>query len=87
MEPGALGKEYADKEAICCEGERGDCMFVIQSGCAEALRSEDGAEIVIGDLSAGDIFGEMAIFDRQPRSATVGRRDRHACSPSTSGRF
>ncbi len=71
MEPGALGKEYADNEVICCEGERGDCMFVIQSGCAEALHREGGTEVVVGDLSAGDIFGEMAIFDRQPRSATV----------------
>jgi CRP-like cAMP-binding protein len=71
MQTGTLGKEYANNELICCEGERGDCMFVIQSGCAEALRHEGGTEVVVGDLSAGDIFGEMAIFDRQPRSATV----------------
>ncbi len=74
MEPGALGKEYADNEVICCEGERGDCMFVIQSGRAQALRLEGGTEVVVGELSAGDIFGEMAIFDRQPRSATVRAR-------------
>lgn len=71
MEPGTLGKEYADNEVICCEGEPGDCMYVIQSGHARALCRQDGAEIVIGNLSAGDIFGEMAIFDRRPRSATV----------------
>lgn len=71
MEPGALGKEYADNEIICCEGDRGDCMFIIQSGRAQALRQQNGTEVVVGNLSAGDIFGEMAIFDRQPRSATV----------------
>ena len=71
MEPGTLGKEYADREIICCEGEQGDCMFVIQSGRAQALRQQNGTEVVVGSLSAGDIFGEMAIFDRQPRSATV----------------
>ncbi len=71
MEPGALGKEYADREVICREGDRGDSMFVIQSGRAEAVRYNGGAEHVVGELKAGDVFGEMAIFDRQPRSATV----------------
>lgn len=71
MEPGTLGKEYADREVICCEGEPGDCMFVIQSGRAQAFCQQDGGEVVVGSLSAGDIFGEMAVFDRQPRSATV----------------
>jgi CRP-like cAMP-binding protein len=46
-------------------------MFVIQTGCAEVVREEGGSEVVIGELAAGDVFGEMAIFDKQPRSATV----------------
>lgn len=71
MEPGTLGKEYSDSEVICCEGDPGDCMYIIQSGHAQALRSDNGGEVVVGDLAPGDIFGEMAIFDRQPRSATV----------------
>ena len=71
MEGGALGKEYADGEVICRQGEPGDCMFVVQAGRAEALREEGGTKIVVGQLKAGDVFGEMAIFDRQPRSATV----------------
>jgi CRP-like cAMP-binding protein len=35
------------------------------------LREEDGAEVVVGELTTGDVFGEMAIFEREPRSATV----------------
>jgi CRP-like cAMP-binding protein len=71
MEAGALGREYADQEVVCCQGERGDCMYVIQTGRAEVLREEDGAEVVVGELTTGDVFGEMAIFEREPRSATV----------------
>jgi len=71
MELGALGKEYQDQEIICGQGAAGDCMFVIQAGRAQVLRTEGDREVVVGELSAGDVFGEMAIFDRQPRSASV----------------
>jgi len=71
VDAGALGKEYADAEIICRQGEPGDCMFVVQAGRAEVLREEDGKSVVVGQLKAGDVFGEMAIFDKQPRSATV----------------
>ena len=68
---GVLGKEYADRQEICRQGEMGDRMYVIQAGKAVVVREEAGREVVLGELKAGDIFGEMAIFDRQPRSATV----------------
>lgn len=71
MAEGALGKEYDDGEIICRQGERGECMYVVQSGRAQVLREETSGETPIGELAAGDIFGEMAIFDKQPRSATV----------------
>ncbi|HEU4758603.1 MAG TPA: cyclic nucleotide-binding domain-containing protein [Dehalococcoidia bacterium] len=71
MEAGTLGREYADRETICRQGEPGDFMFVIQAGKATVLREQDGAEVTVGQLTPGDVFGEMAIFDRQPRSATV----------------
>lgn len=71
MQEGALGREYADKEVICYQGETGNCMYVIQAGEATVLLEEAGGEVVIGRLTTGDIFGEMAIFDRQSRSATV----------------
>jgi len=71
MEPGALGKEYADQEVICCQGEPGDWMYVIQAGQAVVVHEKDGTEVAVGELEVGDVFGEMAIFDRQPRSATV----------------
>lgn len=66
-----LGREYSDGEAICVQGEIGDRMFVVQTGHVEVAVEESGAEHIVGTLTSGDVFGEMAIFDRQPRSATV----------------
>jgi CRP-like cAMP-binding protein len=71
MEAGTLGREYLDGEVICRQGELGDCMYVVQAGRVIVARDGDKSEVVIAQLKAGDIFGEMAIFDRQPRSATV----------------
>ena len=73
---GALGRELADGEVLCRQGEIGDRMFVLQSGAAEVLHEEGGHEVVVGELAKGDIFGEMAIFDRRPRSATVRAKGR-----------
>lgn len=71
MEQGILGREYADGEVICRQGEPGQCMYVIQAGEVTVYREEGDVEIPIRTLKAGDIFGEMAIFEPQPRSATV----------------
>ncbi len=71
MDRGELGREYRDGEAICHQGEVGNRMYVIQSGCVEVLREENGTEVLVAELGGGDVFGEMAIFDRKPRSATV----------------
>ena len=71
MEEGALGKEYYDREIICLQGEIGDCLYVVQVGQVEVVHEESGHEVVIANLRPGAIFGEMAIIDRQPRSATV----------------
>jgi len=71
MSKGALGTEYGDGEVICRQGEPGDRMYVVQAGHALVVHEANGREIQLTELSAGDVFGEMAIFDRKPRSATV----------------
>lgn len=71
MDDGVLGREFADGAVICHQGDPGDRMYVIQAGRATVLREEGGVEVVVGELKSGDVFGEMSIFDRQPRSATV----------------
>ena len=71
MEIGALGKMYRDGEAIVCQGEAGDCMYVIQAGQAEVLQEKENQEVRLAVLGEGDVFGEMALFEREARSATV----------------
>jgi CRP-like cAMP-binding protein len=51
-------------------------MYVIQSGNVSILREEDNVEVVVGELGTGDVVGEMAIFEKQPRSATVRSKGR-----------
>jgi CRP-like cAMP-binding protein len=68
---GELGKVYADGEVIISEGDVGDCMFVIQSGRVEALTGSGDQEQRVAVLSGGEFFGEMALFDKEVRSASV----------------
>jgi CRP-like cAMP-binding protein len=71
MDEGVLGREYRDEEVIRRQGESGDRMYVVQSGRAQVLREAGNSQVIVGELGKGDVFGEMSIFDRQPRSATV----------------
>ncbi len=68
---GELGKVYEDGEVIIREGEMGDAMFVVQSGEVEVVRAGSSGEHRLGTLHGGDFFGEMALFDKTVRSATV----------------
>ena len=71
METGELGRVYEDGEVIVRQGDVGDCMYVIQDGEVEIISEENEDEILIATRSEGDFIGEMAIFDRDVRSATI----------------
>jgi CRP-like cAMP-binding protein len=71
MKSGELGKTYKDREVIIRQGEAGNCMYVIQSGEVEVLRHKDGVEVQLAIRKNGDFFGEMALFSREVRSATI----------------
>lgn len=71
MQSNELGSVYASGEPIVRQGEPGDCMYVIQSGEVEVVQSSSGSEQRLAILKAGDFFGEMSIFEREFRSATV----------------
>jgi len=72
MVGGALGKVYSDGQNIIQQGETGDSMYVVQGGRVEVLQgSSKAGEQHLAYLDAGDFFGEMAVFEKEVRSATV----------------
>ena len=71
MESSVLGKIYKDTEIIVKQGEPGDCMFVIQEGLVEVVNETDQGEVHLALRGKGEFFGEMAIFEKELRSATV----------------
>jgi CRP-like cAMP-binding protein len=68
---GALGRVYEDGEYVIRQGELGDCMYVIQEGRVSILIDQNGEEVPIATRGPGDLIGEMAIFEREVRSAHV----------------
>jgi CRP/FNR family transcriptional regulator, cyclic AMP receptor protein len=67
----ALGRVYQDGEVICRQGDPGDVLFVVQEGQLEVVREEHGTETVLRLAGKHELVGEMAVFDRVVRSATV----------------
>jgi len=59
-------------EIIFHQGDPGDCFYVVRSGKVELyVKDHTGEKIVFTVAEGGDIFGELAIFDSGPRSATA----------------
>ena len=68
----AIPRRYAAGEVVFREGDGGDTCYIVRSGLARAIRQHsDGRTITLSHFRAGDIFGELAMFDAEPRSATV----------------
>jgi CRP/FNR family transcriptional regulator, cyclic AMP receptor protein len=68
----ATEKAYPKNAVVLTEGEMGDSLYMIQSGKVKVfIGDEDGREIILKILGAGDFFGEMSMIDKQPRSASV----------------
>lgn len=53
------------------EGERGEAMYVLEEGEVAVVKAWEGRGYVLKRMSRGDSFGEMALVDLFPRSASV----------------
>jgi EAL domain-containing protein (putative c-di-GMP-specific phosphodiesterase class I) len=53
------------------EGDPPDGAYVIESGRIEVSTVKDGHRVVLSELGAGDLLGEMAVLDESPRTATA----------------
>jgi len=62
---------FAAGEQIFKEGDAGDCAYLIEKGVVEVIVTGQDGEHRIGLLGKNEMFGEVALIDHQPRTATV----------------
>jgi CRP/FNR family cyclic AMP-dependent transcriptional regulator len=68
----AVTRVFPKNSVIINEGDTSDALYVVTSGRVKAyLSDEDGKEIILNVHGPGEYFGEMALFDDAPRSASV----------------
>jgi CRP/FNR family cyclic AMP-dependent transcriptional regulator len=68
----AVPREFEPGEVVFREGDASDTCYVVRDGRARALRTHtDGRTLTLATFGPGDIFGELALFEDERRSATV----------------
>ena len=75
----ALAKRLTEKsfkagDIVFSQGEKGASMYIVQSGSVQIYlpsAEKDQPPVVLKDIRTGEYFGELAIFDDKPRSASV----------------
>jgi CRP/FNR family transcriptional regulator, cyclic AMP receptor protein len=69
-------RRFAGGDVVFREGDDSDTCYVVHAGHARAIREHpDGRQITLATFGPGDIFGELAMFDDERRSATVEATD------------
>jgi CRP-like cAMP-binding protein len=68
----AVPRHFEAGEVVFREGDDSSTCYVVRSGHARAIREHtDGRSITLATFGPGDIFGELAMFDDERRSATI----------------
>ncbi len=71
-----FAKTFQKGDVIFCEFEPGDTFYLIQSGRVEIVKIMGDLQKTVDILQPGELFGEMAILEEAPRSATAIALDR-----------
>ncbi len=64
-------RDVAAGERVVREGEPSDGLYVVLEGAVDVVKRKGGAEVVVGQLREGDVFGEMSCLRKAPASASV----------------
>ncbi|HYM46340.1 MAG TPA: Crp/Fnr family transcriptional regulator [Solirubrobacteraceae bacterium] len=68
----AVPREFQSGQVVFREGDASDTCYVVRSGRARAVREHAGGRVItLATFGPGDIFGELALFEDERRSATV----------------
>ena len=72
----AVPRSYEPGQVVFREGDQSDTCYVVKHGHARAIREHaDGRTITLANFGPGDIFGELAMFEDEKRSATIETLD------------
>ena len=71
FEPEESNRFYVRDTMIFSEAEPGDELYIIRKGAVKIVKIVDNQEVLLAVLKEGDIFGEMALLESKPRSASA----------------
>ena len=72
LEAAAVERKFGPKETVFQEGDKGDGLYVVTQGEIQiSALINDNDRRVLSRIGPGDYFGEMAVLDSEPRSATA----------------
>lgn len=75
-----VSRSYRAGDEIVSQGKGGAGLFILLSGAAEAVRvRRDGSKAVVNSFGPTDFFGELALLDDEPRTASVIAREHTEC--------
>lgn len=73
----AVTRQYPRNTIILNEGDHSDSLYIIRSGSVKVfLGNDEGKEVILNVQGPGEYFGEMALIDSGPRSASVMTQDK-----------
>lgn len=78
-----VGETFEEGDVVFNQGDIGDKMYILHEGTLAVIREKDGVGTVVARLSRGDVVGEMALVDEEPRSATVKAMESSTLVPVT----
>ena len=67
---------YEKGELIVKQGEIADSFYILAAGQVKVFVSKEEKDVIVGTLVAGEFFGEISLFDQEPRSASVEALER-----------
>lgn len=73
-------RNYKEGDTIVTQGQGGEGFFILTSGAAQAVRRRsDGEAVVVNQFGPTDFFGELALLDDGPRTATIITTENTQC--------
>ncbi len=81
----AVPRSFAGGEVVFREGDESNTTYIVRAGHARAVRQHsDGRVLTLANFGPGEVFGELAMFDSDRRSATIPSKPCRAASPPCS---